>query len=504
MSSKNPERPMTFDSKRSAAAELEPRQLEPRQLEPRQLEPTHIGQVFRYLSDEHQETKRRDDAEATWQAVEYRLRFGKKLSPGFWARLNAPGAGPLSAPKLAFLAAAAAVCLAAGGAGWLLSESTGKAAIAHRAGTTDAASRADGVRNNSLTGSSPKDDSILHYDVTSATGQNLGLAPSPGTSQVLATEQESKQVRFSDSSVIELRPYTTLRISVLQSGTVVARLVQGALEVNVHHQERTDYRFQAGDYEVKVVGTAFNLAFEPQPSRFDLNLHEGRVIVDDGAGQTRVLESGQALHLPGDDGALGSVSLDSLADHDSTTASAQEPGTSTAPSYRELARKGQFQAIVSAARRSGVDRVLAAKGPAELHELAQAARYTGQVALSEKVFSYLASQHARSSEGRGAAFFRGRLAEDGGRFQQAQRHYHAYLGQGGGAYAAEALGRELTLVQKLKGPSAARPLAAEYLRRFPRGAYRTLAQSLAQGSPGQGSSGQGSSAQGSSASSAPR
>src|SRR5687768_15316287 len=107
MSSKNPERPMTFDSKRFAAAEFESRQLEPRQLEP-----THIGQVFRYLSDEHQETKRRDDAEATWQAVEYRLRFGKNLRPGFWARLNAPGAGPLSAPKMAFLAAAAAVCLA--------------------------------------------------------------------------------------------------------------------------------------------------------------------------------------------------------------------------------------------------------------------------------------------------------------------------------------------------------------------------------------------------------
>lgn len=482
-----------------------------------ELEPTHIGQVFRYLSDEHQETKRQDDAEATWQAVQYRLRFGKKLRPSFWTRLTGATAGPMSggpmsAGRLAFAAAAAAVCLAAGGAGWLLSESTGRLGANRTAAVSDGA-----VSSGAVSGGVPSGTAGLHYDISNATGQTIGTAPAAGTSQLLATEQDSKLVRFSDTSVIELRPYTTLRVSVLESGTVVARLVQGALDVNVHHQERTDYRFQAGDYEVKVVGTAFNLAFEPQPSRFDLNLREGRVIVADGEGQSRVLHSGQELHLPADgDVASRTVSLDSLThpgpDAEGQASPAHELGAQSSPqgipSYRELARKGQFQAIVTAARRAGVDRVLAAKGPAELHELAQAARYTGQVALSEKVFSYLASQHARSSEGRGAAFFRGRLAEDSGRFQQAQQHYRTYLAQGGGAYAAEALGRELTLVQKLKGPSAARPLAAEYLRRFPRGAYRELAQTLAlgsgQGSSGQGSLGQGSSGQGSSGSSASR
>ena len=467
----DPKRPMVRESDRETATELQA---------------THIGDAFRYLSDEHQETKRRDDVEVTWQAVEYRLRFGKRLRPGFWGSpLFGPGARPLSKGKLGMLAAAAAVCLAAGGA-----------ALLHAFPGADPAQAA------------------LDYDIRDAAGHSIGAAPAPGTSQLLATEEETKQVRFSDSSVIELRPYTTLRVSVLESGTVVARLVQGALEADVHHQERTDYRFQAGDYEVKVVGTSFDLAFEPQPSRFDLDLHEGRVIVADGAGQTRVLQAGQALHLPTEThtastepsadqaAALRSASVpqhlssaqewsaqgNSAQGNSAQGNSAQEwsaQGTAThgAPSYRELASKGQFQTIVASARRSGVDRVLASKSPAELHELAQAARYTGQVALSEKVFSHLATQHARSTEGRSAAFFRGRLAEDGGRFQQAQQHYRTYLAQGGGTYAAEALGRELTLVQKLKGPAAARPLASEYLRRFPRGAYRDLAQSLAQ-SPG--------------------
>jgi hypothetical protein len=249
-----------------------------------------------------------------------------------------------------------------------------------------------------------------------------------------------------------------------------------------------------------VVGTAFDLAFEPEPARFDLNLREGRVVVADGAGKTRVVQAGQKLHLPtGDAHATSSTtsatSLAELSDADlgdaehardgsdpvGTARDFGATGSSTSPSYRELARRGQFQAIVTSARHTGIGQVLAAKGPSELHELAQAARYTGQVALAEKVFSHLASHHARAPEGRSAAFFRGRLAEDSGRLGQAQQHYHAYLAQGGGTYAAEALGRELTLVQKSKGPSAARPLAVEYLRRFPRGAYRDLAQTLAQG-----------------------
>ena len=82
-----------------------------------------------------------------------------------------------------------------------------------------------------------------------AVGVGVGTG-SAGTSQLLATEGEAKLIQFSDSSVIELRPYTTLRVSVVEGGAVVARLMQGALRANVHHHDRTDYRFQAGDDEV--------------------------------------------------------------------------------------------------------------------------------------------------------------------------------------------------------------------------------------------------------------
>lgn len=423
-----------------------------------------VGRVFRQLSDEHIEAKRRDDPEATWLAIAQRLnlegaagrdvagRGGLRGLPRAWG-------WSATAQRVTPWAMAAAVLLAVGGTGWWF---------------LGAGSTASGG-----------DLASLSYSISDSSGNGVGTG-STGTSQLLATEGEAKLIQFSDSSVIELRPYTTLRVSLVEGGAVVARLMQGALKANVHHHDRTDYRFQAGDYEVKVVGTAFDLAFEPEPARFDLNLREGRVVVADGTGQTRFVRAGEQLHLPTHDGASGKsqkageeVDLESL-----ETGSQQHAGkpSTASPSYKELARRGQFQAIVTAARRAGIDRVLAAKGASELHELGQAARYTGQTALAEKVFSHLSSHHGRSPEGRSAAFFRGRLAEDGGRLQQAQQHYHAYLAQGGGSYAAEALGREMTLVQKTAGPNAAQPLATEYLRRFPRGAYRDLARTLALGS----------------------
>jgi hypothetical protein len=424
-----------------------------------------VGRVFRQLSDEHIQAKRRDDPEATWLAIAPRLNLegtpGREVAGRRGGLRGLPRAWGWSATaqRATPWALAAAVLLAVGGTGWWFFGS---------------GSAAEG---GSL--------AALSYSISDSSGNGVG-AGSAGTSQLLATEGEAKLIQFSDSSVIELRPYTTLRVSLAEGGAVVARLMQGELKANVHHHDRTDYRFQAGDYEVKVVGTAFDLAFEPEPARFDLNLREGRVVVADGTGQTRFVRAGEQLHLPTRDRDAGKdqtareeVDLESL--ETGSSQHAGRPGTAS-PSYKELARRGQFQAIVTAARRAGIDRVLAAKGASELHELGQAARYTGQTALAEKVFSHLSSHHGRSPEGRSAAFFRGRLAEDGGRLQQAQQHYHAYLAQGGGSYAAEALGREMTLVQKTAGPANAQPLAAEYLRRFPRGAYRDLARTLALGS----------------------
>ena len=49
-----------------------------------------------------------------------------------------------------------------------------------------------------------------------------------------------------------------------------------------------------------------------------------------------------------------------------------------------------------------------------------------------------------------------------------------------GTYAAQALGRQMILVHKLRGAAAARPIATEYLSRFPTGPYAEPAKKLLQ------------------------
>jgi hypothetical protein len=87
---------------------------------------------------------------------------------------------------------------------------------------------------------------------------------------------------------------------------------------------------------------------------------------------------------------------------------------------------------------------------------------------------------AGSPEARDAAFFLGGLAEDaGGTGGAALDWYDRYLDENGrGRYAAQALGRKMVMTQKLKGIEAARPMADEYLARFPEGPYAAAARKL--------------------------
>jgi len=77
----------------------------------------------------------------------------------------------------------------------------------------------------------------------------------------------------------------------------------------------------------------------------------------------------------------------------------------------------------------------------------------------------------------------GGLAEDAGtadgQNSAALDWYDRYLGENGrGRYAAQALGRKMVMTQKMKGIEAARPIADEYLSRFPDGPYATAAHKV--------------------------
>jgi hypothetical protein len=112
-----------------------------------------------------------------------------------------------------------------------------------------------------------------------------------------------------------------------------------------------------------------------------------------------------------------------------------------------------------------------------LFALADAARYRRRVDLARAA---LLAQRRRFPGSPRALFLLGRVEEArGGGMAQAIRWYDEYLAQAPmGAYAAEALGRKMTITSKVGGPAKARPVAEEYLRRFPKGTYAGSARAI--------------------------
>ena len=307
---------------------------------------------------------------------------------------------------------------------------------------------------------------------------------------VIEAERGEATVALSDGSSILAENRTKFSVDVVGRNAALTRLVSGTLHVRVAHNDDTSYRFIAGPYEVRVVGTEFDLAWEPDGSGFLLSMTKGEVRLVEPGGKLRTLKSGETLQLPGLAQALAQStgqrasepSAQAPANPDAAEAGpaprAAHEGQSP-PSWDALVAKGQFAEVVREAETLGIDSVTERRGPSDLKALGQAARYVGKRALSLRAFSAVRERNRGTDAARQAAFFLARLQEEQGNQAEALRWLGTYVSEAPrGVYAAEAYGRRLNLTERLRGQAAALPLAREYLERFPQGAYAQSARAL--------------------------
>lgn len=317
---------------------------------------------------------------------------------------------------------------------------------------------------------------------------------------VIEAERGEATVALSDGSSILAENRTKFSVDVVGRNAALTRLVSGTLHVRVAHNDDTSYRFIAGPYEVRVVGTEFDLAWDPSGSGFLLSMSKGEVRLVEPGGKLRTLKSGETLQLPGLAQALASAptagqrTAEPMTAPSSPDANGAAPLPSPAdpapapraahdgqspPSWDALVAKGQFADVVREAETLGIDSVTERRGPSDLKALGQAARYVGKRALSLRAFSALRERNRGTDAARQAAFFLARLQEEQGNQAEALRWLGTYVSEAPrGVYAAEAYGRRLNLTERLRGQAAAVPLAREYLERFPQGAYAQTARAL--------------------------
>jgi hypothetical protein len=150
------------------------------------------------------------------------------------------------------------------------------------------------------------------------------------------------------------------------------------------------------------------------------------------------------------------------------------------PSWTQRVASGDFRGVLADAEQRGLESTLGQAPLGDLVALADAARYAGRVDVAHRALSAQRERFTGSSAARTAAFLLGRLA-DTSESQPAAAigWYDRYLAESpGGEFASEALGRKMVAVQRVSGPVSARPVAQDYLRRFPQGPYAAKAREL--------------------------
>jgi hypothetical protein len=333
-----------------------------------------------------------------------------------------------------------------------------------------------------------------------------GRAP-PANGYVRSSAAHEPDLAFSDGTNIHVMPSTSARV--LDVGRHGARfmLEDGRAHVQVAHRPGASWQVQAGAFVIHVHGTAFVVEWNASQSRLDLQMESGVVSVDGPhSGDTVMLRGGQSLSVRSDGSRVVATTQPALAARGSgaggpdtvpapppdeaplpaeataSTALPRLPSNAALPRARwaERLADGEAAGIVAEAERRGVATVLAGANSEDLAALADAARFRNQDQLARRVLLAQRRRFPGTLRAEEASFLLGRLADGPGRrAPDALVWYDRYLREApSGAYAAEAMGRMMLVLQRQHRTGEARNVAAAYLRRFPDGVYARAARAV--------------------------
>jgi len=313
-----------------------------------------------------------------------------------------------------------------------------------------------------------------------------GAAPPPG-GYVLSSAGHEPELAFSDGTSIRVLP--SARARVLDVGARGARVLleDGRAHVHVAHRPGADWQLQAGAFLIHVHGTAFFVEWNAAQARLDLQMESGVVSVDGPrSGDSVTVRGGESLSVRLDGSRMVAMTRPPVDAVPLPVPPVEAPGPApgAAPSFArwpERLADGGAAGILAEAQRRGIASVLADASSEDLAALADAARFRKQDALARRVMLAQRRRFAGTLRAEEASFLLGRLADGpGGRASDALTWYERYLREApAGAYAAEAMGRMMLVLERQQRTEQARAVAATYLRRFPQGVYARAARALA-------------------------
>lgn len=324
--------------------------------------------------------------------------------------------------------------------------------------------------------------------------------------------QHGIKLRFNEGSTFDLAQGTRGRLrSVDKDGARVA-IENGTASFDIVPGSNRHWLVEVGPFMVAVKGTVFTVVWDPRIERFELTLQRGHVVVNGPvSGGDLALRSGQRLvvSLPKAETLITEYQatdelrafVDAAAPRLTEPPVPQPPVTAGAPSsapagsaaapgamatkraperrWANALASGHWDHILEEVEQQGLDTVLNRASIDDLFALADAARYRRRPDLARSALLAERRRFPDSPRTLDALFLLGRVEESRGASDRAITWYDDYLARAPlGGYAAEALGRKMTITKAMGGADRARPLAEEYLRRFPRGSYAGSARTL--------------------------
>ncbi len=326
---------------------------------------------------------------------------------------------------------------------------------------------------------------------------------------VRAPAANSATVAFSDGSAVVLTPSARVRVVRGERHHVV--LEDGKAEVRIARGPMLAWAFDAGPFTVHASPGGLAMAWSGDGEQLDVWPHDSETKVQGGiAGAGVSLHGGDHLMARVRDGALQIERADGTTSSSRNGVAAAAPApapapvasatpdpaadaielpatvpTAAAPStprgvWSALVARGDYDTVLHEADAIGIDSVLAHRPLGDLAALADASRYRNQTELAQRALSTERSRFPSTKEAHTAAFLLGRLADDQSHDPaRAIPWYTRYLSEAAtGPFVSDALGRKMIAVEKTKGTDAARPLAEQYARRFPHGAYAAQAEEI--------------------------
>lgn len=316
--------------------------------------------------------------------------------------------------------------------------------------------------------------------------------------QELVARSKGLALRFGDGTRVDLDSGSALLTKRLAANEVELVLKRGRLKADVQKAKGRVWRYRAGPYQVRVLGTAFDIAWDRAKKRFRVDVKRGAVHVSGGkiAGAGERVTAGQGIEATPQAARIIQREVTSpdasVAPADARAVEPDQriaaPSTPRKPSghrglshrWRKLMLQGHHDAAWREVKRVGLSRLYAKASGADLLLLADLSRARGDGPWARRTLLSIRKRFAGKRAGALAAFELGRVAARKGDHAQAERRFGYYLAvQPRGKRAADALGRQMVALGKLGRRAEARRKAKAYLAAYPKGAYARVARAIA-------------------------